>query len=64
MTKRNGRPLYWAGLFVAIWLAHSAYTLYAMRWTGLVISFVGLVAAVLITGAIVSRRRKSLYPGH
>ena len=63
MAKLVGQPMVWGWGFVAVWLGHSAYTLVTMRWTGLVISLVGLVAALLIMGAIQSRRRKNLYPG-
>lgn len=64
MIKIAGQPLTWVWLFVAVWLAHSVYTLVAMRWEGLVISLAGLVAGLLIASAIMSRRRKNLYPGH
>ena len=63
MAKLFGQPVVWGWGFVALLLMHSAYTLATMRWTGLVISLTGLVAAVLIMGAIQSRRRKNLYPG-
>ena len=62
MTKFLGQPVVWAWAFVLIWAGHSAYTLLAMRWEGLVISLSGLVAALLIVSAIQSRRRKNLYP--
>ncbi len=62
MEQLIKQPLLWGWVFITVWLAHSVYALITMRWTGLVISLVGLLAALLIAGAIYSRRRKNLYP--
>ena len=56
------QPLFWCWLFIIIWLGHVFATLAMQRWTGLTISLFGLLAALLVAGAIHSRRRKNLYP--
>ena len=56
------QPLFWGWLFVAIWCVHVAVTLFLSRWEGLTISLFGLLAAILVLGAMLSRRRKNLYP--
>jgi len=62
MAKVFKQPLYWAWFFVALWATHSVFTLSLGRWTGLIISLTGLVAALMVVSAIQSRRRKNLYP--
>jgi Flp pilus assembly protein TadB len=62
LQKVIGQPLFWSWLFVFIWLAHVLATMIMQRWTGLAISLFGLLGGLLIAGAILSRRRKSLYP--
>ena len=37
-------------------------TLFLARWVGLTISLAGFLGAVLVMSAIVSRRRKNMYP--
>ena len=59
--KLKNKPMCWAWFFVALWGAHSAYTLFAGRWTGLVISLIGLVGALLIVSAFQTRRHKNLH---
>jgi uncharacterized membrane protein YjjP (DUF1212 family) len=62
MSGRLKQPMFWAWFLVTLWGCHSLYTLFMGRWTGLVISMVGLLAALLIVSAIQSRRHKNLNP--
>ena len=62
MSDYHKHPLFWGWLFVAVWLAHVFFTLFSARWVGLTISLGGLVAALLVMSAIMSRRRKTMYP--
>jgi hypothetical protein len=58
-----GQPLSWCWLFVFIWMTHVFATIIMQRWQGLAISLFGLLGALMVVGAIMSRRRKNLYPG-
>ncbi len=62
VPKLMKQPLFWCWLFIIIWLGNVFATLAMQRWTGLTISLFGLLAALLVAGAIHSRRRKNLYP--
>jgi hypothetical protein len=62
MSGKMKQPMFWAWFFVTLWGCHSIYTLSMGRWTGLIISLVGLLAALLIVSAIQSRRHKNLNP--
>jgi hypothetical protein len=64
MSQLLKQPLFWAWSFVVLWGTHVAYTAAVRHWIGLVISLIGLVAAVLVVSAFQSRRRKNLYPNH
>jgi hypothetical protein len=62
VPKLVKQPLFWCWLFVIIWLGHVLVTLVMQRWTGLTISLFGLLAALLVVGAIHSCRRRNLFP--
>jgi hypothetical protein len=62
MRKLVNQPLFWCWIFVGIWFAHVAITLYMQRWAGLTISLLGTLAALLVATAIYRRRLKNLYP--
>jgi len=62
MGSKLKQPMVWAWLFVALWGCHSLYTFFAGDWTGLVISLVGLLGALLIVSAFQTRRHKNFHP--
>ncbi len=62
VTNMMGKPLFWAWAFVAIWSAYIIGSIIQQRWEALTISLIGLIAALLVVSAILSRRRKTLYP--
>jgi Flp pilus assembly protein TadB len=62
MREYIKQPMFWGWFFLVIWLAHVIFTLFAARWVGLTISLVGLVGMLLVMSAIMSRRRKNMYP--
>ena len=56
------RPLVWAWAFVAVCVAQVIGSIVDQRWEALTISIVGLLAALLVVSAIMSRGRKTAYP--
>ena len=64
MTNMFKQPLFWCWTFVVVWLGHVIFSLAMASWDGAAISMFGLFGALLVIGAVLSRRRKNLYPSH
>jgi hypothetical protein len=62
MHKFIRQPFFWCWLFVVIWGVHVIATLLMQRWQGAAISLFALIGAMMVLGAIWSRRQKNLYP--
>ncbi len=64
MSQLLKQPLFWAWCFVVLWGTHAGYTAAVGHWIGLVISLIGLVAALLVVSAFQIRRHKNRYSNH